>query len=337
MLSRARRRCSLGICARHTQVLPCLTPAAAAAIRHDAERTAERLGGWKPRAVGCCTNDLLVSQLGVASQQLIFDAFRRVIMPFAIKAFPDAKLCEDSLPSSVECFFIIKYKADKSRKEFGEHIDHTKITVNISLTSPTDDYTAGGLFFPCSKGLAGVDTPGRVGGAAGAGARAAECLASVASSRMAASQSKGLLLKAGAGTAVIHHGDVRHAGDRIESGERLQLVAFFYGKERRGNALPRAVVPPQSATAETAPADRAAAPTAATHGAGPPTPSRGATSKRFVQEQLIKAGGAQAVAAPAKAAPVAPSPPSLLKDSLAEPQRLLTLEDIRSLAQHVTA
>ena len=36
------------------------------------------------------------------------------------------------------------------------------------------------------------------------------------------------------------HGDIRHAGDRIEKGERMQLVAFFYGKERRGNALPLA-------------------------------------------------------------------------------------------------
>jgi fructose-1,6-bisphosphatase/inositol monophosphatase family enzyme len=39
---------------------------------------------------------------------------------------------------------------------------------------------------------------------------------------------------------MMHHGDVRHAGDRIESGERIQLVAFFYGSEKRGQALPLA-------------------------------------------------------------------------------------------------
>ena len=83
-------------------------------IREDAERTAERLGGWRPRAVGCCTNDVLVSQLSSASQQLIFDAFRRVILPFACKAFPDAKLSPDSLPSSVECFFIVSMAGDQS-------------------------------------------------------------------------------------------------------------------------------------------------------------------------------------------------------------------------------
>jgi len=49
-----------------------------------------------------------------------------------------------------------------------------------------------------------------------------------------------VMLRPRAGTAMMHHGDVRHAGDRIESGERIQLVAFFYGGERRGNALPLA-------------------------------------------------------------------------------------------------
>lgn len=109
-------------------MLPCLSVAAAAQLREDAERTAQRLGGWAPRAVGCCTNDVLVSQLSVSSQQIVYDAFRSVIMPFATKAFPDAKLSKDSLPSSVQGFFIIKYKADKARREFGEHTDHTKIT-----------------------------------------------------------------------------------------------------------------------------------------------------------------------------------------------------------------
>ena len=102
-------------------VLPCLSPAVAQFIREDAERTAQRLGGWAPRAVGCCTNDVLVSQLSAASQQHVLDAFRRVIV--AMRAFLRRSLA-DSPPRSVECFFVIKYKADKNRREFGEHIDH---------------------------------------------------------------------------------------------------------------------------------------------------------------------------------------------------------------------
>ena len=227
-------------------IIPVLTPAAAQAIREDAERSAQKVGGWAPRAVGCCTNDVLVSQLSAASQQLIFEAFRNVIMPFAVKAFPDARLNVDSLPRSVECFFIIKYKADKSRREFGEHTDHTKITVNLSLTSPGTDFEAGGLYFPCA-GKGGLEAAGDEATARGAtgdgkvtksGGVCAGVASALSARRSLASQSKGLLLKAPAGTAIIHHGDIKHAGDRIEAGERLQLVAFFYGNERRGNALP---------------------------------------------------------------------------------------------------
>jgi hypothetical protein len=115
-------------------VLPCLSADAVAQIRQDAESTATRLGGWAPRAVGCCTNDVLVSQLPVRSQQLIFDAFRRVIMPFATMAFPEAALGTDSLPSSVQGFFIIKYKAEKARREFGEHVDHVRRAAGSART-----------------------------------------------------------------------------------------------------------------------------------------------------------------------------------------------------------
>ena len=94
-------------------IVPCFTPAAAAQIRADAEATAKRLGGWAPRAVGCCTNDVLVAQLGATSQQLIYDAFRRVIMPYACRHFPKATLGAESLPKNPECFFLIKYSGDR--------------------------------------------------------------------------------------------------------------------------------------------------------------------------------------------------------------------------------
>lgn len=283
-------------------VVPCLSPSAAEAIRQDAERSAAKMGGWAPRAVGCCTNDVLVSQLSAASQQLIFDAFRRVIMPFAVKAFPDAKVSLDSLPRSVECFFIIKYKADKSRREFGEHTDHTKITVNLSLTSPGTDFEAGGLYVPCGgKGGLAADEPSHGAGdatatkAAGVCSGVAHAVASLASGgRSLASQSKGILLKAPAGTAIIHHGDIRHAGDRIEAGERLQLVAFFYGNERRGNALPLASDRSQTDSA----------PPTARHAsrAPPPMPASAATSKGLLTDIVLR-----------------------------EPQRLITLKDVAGM------
>lgn len=299
-------------------IIPVLSPAAAQSIREDAERSAQKIGGWAPRAVGCCTNDILVSQLSATSQQLIFEAFRNVIMPFAVKAFPDAKLNVDSLPRSVECFFIIKYKADKSRREFGEHIDHTKLTVNLSLTSPETDFDAGGLFFPCARGLQASDdkeTPvssavsavkKAADGAMGMCSGVAEAVAHMSGRRTstgqkwAAQQSKGLLLRAGAGTAVIHHGDIKHAGDKVEGGERLQLVAFFYGGERRGNALPLAV---------DAPCPKPPASPASTRmnmariGAGIKPPSRAVIE--------AAAGG---------------------KESK-EPQRLVTLDDVSALAR----
>ena len=299
-------------------VLPVLSPAVAAFIREDAERTAKRLGGWAPRAVGCCTNDVLVSQLSAQSQQYVFDAFKKVIMPFAIRAFPDAKLTPDSLPRSVECFFIIKYKADKSRREFGEHIDHTKLTVNLSLTSPETDFDAGGLFFPCARGLQASDdkeppTNSAVSavkkaadGAMGMCSGVAEAVAhmsgrrTAAAHKWAAQQSKGLLLRAGAGTAVIHHGDIKHAGDKVEGGERLQLVAFFYGGERRGNALPLAV------------------------DSSYPKPPASPASTRMTMTRM-SAG----IKPPSRAVVEAAAAVKEFK----EPQRLVTLDDVSALAR----
>ena len=176
--------------------------------------------------------------------------------------FPEANLSVDSLPRSLECFFIIKYMADKSRKEFGEHTDHTQLTINISLTNPIGDHTAGGLFIPTPKGSLGeseVPTPavktgdsgkntcdgngmaGAVISAIGSARRAAAGAVGMGSNVTGTTGSKGVLLRPCAGTAIMHNGNVRHAGDKIESGERMQLVAFFYGKERRGNALPLAL------------------------------------------------------------------------------------------------
>ena len=110
-------------------VIPCLTPLAVQKLRADAELAARQRGGWAPRAVGCCTNDVLVSQLSAGSQQLVLEAFRRVIMPYAAKHFPDSQLCPDSLPRSASCFFIIKYSGDQVRSAM-------RLTLSVRQTIP---------------------------------------------------------------------------------------------------------------------------------------------------------------------------------------------------------
>ena len=51
--------------------VPCLTPSEAAYLRRDADATAKKLGGWRPRAVGFITDDVLVSTLSPTSKRLI--------------------------------------------------------------------------------------------------------------------------------------------------------------------------------------------------------------------------------------------------------------------------
>ena len=97
--------------------------------------------------------------------------------------------------------------------------------------------------------------------------------------------------RAGAGTAIIHHGDIKHAGDTVEG---LQLVAFFYGRERRGNALPLASDRSQTDSA----------PPTARHAsrAPPPMPASAATSKGLLTDIVLR-----------------------------EPQRLITLKDVAGM------
>ena len=50
-------------------VVPCFSPETAALIRSEAMAAAKRHGGWQPRAVGCCTNDILCNQVRVTEQR----------------------------------------------------------------------------------------------------------------------------------------------------------------------------------------------------------------------------------------------------------------------------
>ena len=73
-------------------------PEACAEIVADAKREAMASGGWRPRAIGCCTNYVLVSSLSNPVQQRIRDALEQV-MPVVIEHFPEANLKPRSLPT----------------------------------------------------------------------------------------------------------------------------------------------------------------------------------------------------------------------------------------------
>ena len=182
-------------------------PEACAEIIADARCEAKASGGWRPRAIGCCTNDVLVSSLSNPVQQRIRDALEQV-MPVVIEHFPEANLKPRSLPTDPKTFFIIKYTSGKGRASFGLHVDHTAVTVNIALS---DDFEGGGTFMRASSKSA----PTEVG-----------------------RSSQGFCLRPRTGIALVHKGGVAHAGNAVTRGSRYVLVAFFYGGEKPAPPLP---------------------------------------------------------------------------------------------------
>ena len=77
-------------------------PASCAEITEDAERVAAASGGWRSRAVGCCTTDVLVSSLSSTVQQRIHAAFEHVVMPAVTEFFPQAETAPKSLSLSTD-------------------------------------------------------------------------------------------------------------------------------------------------------------------------------------------------------------------------------------------
>ena len=183
-------------------------PETCAEITADAERVAEANGGWKSRAVGCCTKDVLVSSLSNSVQRRIQAAFEQVVMPAALEHFPKANVKPRSLPSEANHFFIIKYTAEGKNASFGLHVDHTAVTVNIALS---DDFDGGGTFVRASSKAAPTE---------------------------AGRSSQGFCLRPRPGIALVHNGEVAHAGNAITRGSRYVLVAFFHGGEKPAPPLP---------------------------------------------------------------------------------------------------
>ena len=204
-------------------VLPCMSQRLSAEIVEDAERVAAETGGWSNRAVGCCTEDVLVASLSDVVRAQICCAFEKRIMPFVSHVFPTARLSNSSLPqvksslAALHCakptgtacrqkhpprphtqddkyFFVIKYTNDRT-PSFGLHVDHTKVTVNIAL-SPSEDFEGGGTFIRASTAT-GVSEAART--------------------------SQGLCLRPRAGTALVHDGEVPHAGNKVTRGTRCAL------------------------------------------------------------------------------------------------------------------
>ena len=178
---------------------------------------AEASGGWRSRAVGCCTKDVLVSSLSTSMQRSIHAAFEQVIMPTVVQHFPKANVQVRSLPTAPNHFFIIKYTADGKNSSFGLHVDHTAVTVNIALS---DDFDGGGTFMRASSKAA----PTEVG-----------------------RSSQGFCLRPRPGIALVHNGEVAHAGNAITRGCRYVLVAFFHGGEKPAPPLPPPTPPEEGA------------------------------------------------------------------------------------------
>ena len=150
-------------------------------------------------------------------QRSIHAAFEQVIMPTVVQHFPKANVQVRSLPTAPNHFFIIKYTADGKNSSFGLHVDHTAVTVNIALS---DDFDGGGTFMRASSKAA----PTEVG-----------------------RSSQGFCLRPRPGIALVHNGEVAHAGNAITRGCRYVLVAFFHGGEKPAPPLPPPTPPEEGA------------------------------------------------------------------------------------------
>ena len=88
--------------------------------------------------------------------------------------------------------FIVRYATGPlCRNALELHEDDTELTVTIALSDP-DEFSGGGTYFPMDGGSA-----------------------------------SGMLLRPRAGTCILHHGNIRHAGNRVVLGSRYVLVVFF--------------------------------------------------------------------------------------------------------------
>uniref|UniRef100_A0A7S0EM06 Fe2OG dioxygenase domain-containing protein n=1 Tax=Phaeocystis antarctica TaxID=33657 RepID=A0A7S0EM06_9EUKA len=179
--------------------LPVFSADVALSIALDAQSVAGQIG-VTCRGASLKTDDVLVSSLSRESRDHVHKALHDVVLPYAMAAFPELGLRCATTPTDKN-LFIVRYTG-AGRPSLGVHKDQVPLTVNIAL-SPHCDYEGGGTYFP---------------------ARAAEC--------------NGLVLRPHAGTALMHDGNVEHAGNKVTGGTRLILVCFFEGRNKDPSRSP---------------------------------------------------------------------------------------------------
>lgn len=145
----------------------------------------------------------MVSRLPIRTQALIYRAIHQRFLPYMQLLYPklSAALERQPLPRA-DNLFIVRYNA-AGQRGLKLHMDETVLTFNCCL-SARGDFTGGGTYFPAAL----ADT---------------ESSATWLSPRRV----DGLVIRPAPGVALLHNGNIRHAGCDIQSGERLILVGFY--------------------------------------------------------------------------------------------------------------
>lgn len=131
----------------------------------------------------------------------IHKALHDVVLPYAMAAFPELDLRCSTVPSDKN-LFVVRYVGSGGRPSLSVHKDQVPLTVNIALSAHCN-YSGGGTYFP---------------------ARGGDC--------------NGIVLRPHAGTAIMHDGNVEHAGHKVVDGTRMILVCFFEGHSKDPRSSP---------------------------------------------------------------------------------------------------
>jgi len=184
-------------------------------------KEADKVGaskGWHHRGASLPTDDVLVSDLSDSSRALIKKRVDRLLHVGAAEGLIRSK----QLPAVSETF-VIKYGAPADcklsrrtgatantgsieerncRDALRKHVDSTALTINISLSNESEYEGGGTRFFAADR--------------------------------------KELTIRNAAGSALLHDGDIEHAGVAISSGKRYILVAFckIGGASRSSQPVP---------------------------------------------------------------------------------------------------
>ena len=146
------------------------------------------------------------SDMGVEYRRMVTERLDSTVLP-AAESFGFSPVSTIDSDFSIVRYSkeppLNKYDRSARRASTDVHTDRHYLTIIIPLSSP-EDYEGGGTFYPS-------DGPGNT---------------------------DGLIVKPAQGTAILHAGDVLHAGEAVTSGTRLILIAFVARGGRRPVATP---------------------------------------------------------------------------------------------------